>query len=143
MVKSKIDAYLSFLQNEDNRPEILKEIAVMGTLSGIMYATLILKYSSDLFSNYLTKAGRECNHLQGASKNLCIVDFKIRGLNLQKNTLSSKMNECNKSFNSQKCRDKVKEKIDKINLQLRDLNQHKNIFRDKARQERQAQMRVM
>ena len=150
MVKRKLlQSYLEFIQQDSKKEDLLEfsATAMLGAispwLSGLMSATLILRYGSTLMNDYLTKSGRACNHLEGASKNLCAIDYKIRAMELEKNTLKSKQGLCAKSRNVQECRDKVQRKIDVLDRQLRDLYEHKNIFRDKARKEREAQMGVM
>jgi len=150
MVKSRknLKLYLEFLQ-DNNKNKSLNEgasavlAAISPWMSGLMAATMILRYGSGFLNDYMTKAGRACNHLVGASKNLCTIDYKIRGLEMQKNTLKSKQSLCSKSRKPDECRDKVQRKIDILDRQLRDLYEHKNIFKDKARQERESQMRVM
>jgi len=153
--KNNLNSYLEFLFEQDQikEKENLNEVVatatagILGTispwLSGIMSATLILRYGSGLLSDYLTKAGRQCNHLNGASKNLCIIDFKIRGFEAERSALRSKQNLCGKSRDPLVCREKIKNKLETINNQLKDLYEHKDIFREKARKEKQAQMGVV
>jgi len=145
MVKN-IETYLDYIQKRNNLTEWSPSAALAAIspwMSGLMAATMIMRYASTFINDYMTKQGRACNHLVGASKNLCIVDYKIRGLELQKNTLKSKQSLCNKSRDRRACREKIQKKIDVIDRQLRDLYEHKDIFREKARKERQAQMRIM
>lgn len=115
-------------------------LAAIGT---VYSATMIVKYAMDLGNKYLTKAGRECNHLTGASQNLCIVDFRIRALVMQLNELKKNRRLCSKTRNPKACTIKLNNKINILEQKLRDLYNHKKIFEIKAREEKRQSTNMM
>ncbi len=74
--------------------------------------------ATKLYKNYLTKAGRACNHLSGSEKDDCIRKFKADGIRAQISDLQRASSGCNKSSNPAQCKMVVQNKIDKLKHNL-------------------------
>jgi len=138
MSKKKIlDEYLQIVQ-EESQEENLNEIGVMAAIGMASSVTLILRFAMDQYKNLLTKAGRECADLQGSSRNVCMISFKLRAINKQIQALQAGKSKCG-MLNRQRCQEKINEKIRDLDARKRDLQQHYSMFKAKEHQEQQAQ----
>lgn len=128
------ESYLASLQGET---ECLNEICVMAAIGGIYSAVMILKYGSDMAKQYLSKVGKECSDLSGASKNLCVIDFKLRALTMEIATLKQERRKCTKTRNPKLCNLKVNNKINMLIEKQQTLNKHREMFKDRLEKEKQ------
>ena len=104
-------------------------------------AAAILKMASGAMSDILTSAGRECNTLSGAARNLCIVKMKIDAIETQIKTINSKSRLCNQSRDVDKCRNKIKEKRVILQTRLKRLKEQESIYIGKQITERNKEKR--
>jgi len=138
MKKIILENYLAKIQNDN-----LQEAGALAILGGVYSTAMIMKYGAELAKEYLTKAGKECSMLSGASKNLCIVDFKLRALDIEISTLKKEKHRCAKARKPDECHFKIDQKILTINKKYRDLTNHKSIFAQKVKEEQNKKNKVM
>jgi len=129
-------SYLKYVQDEP-----LQEIAIsamMGGVGTIYSVMMILKYASDMGREYLTKAGRECADLKGASRNVCIVSFKMRALQKQIQALNQGKSKCAKTRNQNACQQKINDKLSNLQAKKNDLQNHYQMFVKKEKEEQRS-----
>jgi len=134
-VSKIIEHYMKSIQGEELDENFIEE-SFTAVLGGVYTATMLLKYSADLAQNYLTKAGKECSHLTGGSKNLCMIDFKIRALTKQMSEIMNSKSKCRQARNKEGCIQTLDRKIKKIRAVLVDLHKHKLLFQTNVRNEK-------
>jgi len=136
--KNILNGYLKVIQEDVYMNEI-GVIAALGMASSVM---MILRFANDLGKDYLTKAGRECIQLKGASRNVCVVMNKMRAIDKQIDALHTGMGKCSsimKLGRSDNCREKINQKIQDLQRKKQDLQKHYTMFKAKEQQEQQAE----
>jgi len=135
MSKSKIiQEYVQIIQKEN----LNEDIGIMATIGAVSSITMILRFAMDQYRNMLTKAGRECSDLQGSSRNVCMISFKIRAVDKQIQTLQAGKSKCG-ILNRQRCQEKINEKLNDLHRKRNDLQKHFSMYKAKESQEQQAQ----
>lgn len=96
------------------------EVNVAG-IGAVVLATLLLYGGYKTYKRFLSPAAKQCNHLSGESKTECMKKARIKALEYQIKDLKAALNSaaCNHSNDPVKCKSKLREKIAKLEKQLR------------------------
>jgi len=77
--------------------------------------------ATQIYKTFFNSASKMCESKSGVEKVKCIRNVKINALNRKISIIRSKMSECAKTNNPQKCREKLQKHIDKVNEKIKKL----------------------
>jgi len=72
-------------------------------LAGAILTSAILAGNA-VYSNFFSKAAKECESYKGNAKQMCMKNFKLRGLAGKISALRKEMGKCNQTLKPDKCR---------------------------------------
>lgn len=71
-----------------------------------------------MYKEYMNKAARKCDTMVGRDKTLCMTKYKIEGLEKQYDKLKSSLTKCGQAKYPNKCRQKINQKMLKVQEKL-------------------------
>jgi len=92
--------------------KIAKGVAITIAVAAILYAAY------RIYKAYFTKAAQYCKGKKGYDKDQCMEKFKKDAIQAQINNLRNGINQCNKSSKPQLCRQKIQDKINRLQKKL-------------------------
>ena len=127
-----VDRYLSYLQESESLNEQMYRISHADMLKimniskltgaawvGLAAAVLTLAYVA--YKDYFSKAAKACKSFSGVDRTNCMVNYKREAKKNQINALRSGLKFCKSSKDPAKCRDKIMDKIKKLQADLGEL----------------------
>lgn len=97
-------------------------------------ATSLLMSAYKLYKEYLTKAARECETMEGRDKTLCMTKYKMEATRAQMEKLRKGLSKCEEAKYPQKCRQKLQQKIEKLQGKYKELQKKFNMVYKLAKQ---------
>jgi len=101
--------------------EDLDKLTATANIGGTALLALLVYLGVKAAKLYSTKAKRACSHLKGKEREDCIKKFRINALKVKIAILQRGKSKCSKTKNPQECKNAIDNKIDKIRLRLRAL----------------------
>ncbi len=92
----------------------LNELGITTALGVAATALLISKAAHLYFTRAQRAAEKACEKYRGNERFSCITRYKTNSLKMELSKLESGINKCNQSVNPEQCKQKVKERMDKL-----------------------------
>lgn len=86
-------------------------------------ATSLLMTAYKTYKDYLSKAARACDTMTGRDKSLCMTKYKMEGIRNYIQQLQKSLTKCEEAKYPEKCREKIKERIQKLEEKHKKLNE--------------------
>ena len=97
-------------------------------------ATSLLMAAYRMYKDYLSKAARSCDTMEGRDKTLCMTKYKMEGTRAQMEKLRKSLSKCQEAKYPQKCQERLQEKISKLRDKYKKLEKKFNMVYNLAKQ---------